>query len=352
MKEYASLVEELHIIVLCKKSLGFESRQVVSNLWIYPTNSFNRWFYVRDASSLGKKLVLDKKFIRGRSVITTQDPFECGWVGLRVERKWRLPLEVQLHTDFSSPYFRGALNFVRKLMLQKVLAKATRVRVVSEYLKLKVSGLTSAEISVLPIYVERERFEQGRITFDLHGRYGWRFVILAVARLEPEKNLSLAIRALALVRKRFPRAGLVIVGTGREEDRLKALVTKLGLIGAVEFVGWQNDLFSFYKTSDVFIQTSLFEGYGVSLVEAGLAGLPIVTTQVGLAQELEHGKDAYIYLPNDLNSFVGGILDLIDNEGKRNFLKMNLKQSLETKIFSKKDYLERLKSGWESICRK
>ncbi|MBI2637643.1 MAG: glycosyltransferase family 4 protein, partial [Candidatus Sungbacteria bacterium] len=149
---------------------------------------------------------------------------------------------------------------------------------------------------------------------------------------------------------------LIVVGSGPEEGKLKRLVKKLKLEGAVEFVGWQNELTSFYKTANAFIQTSFFEGYGLSLIEAGLSGLPVITTPVGIATELEHGKDAYIYSldpargkPAEL--FAQGVIDLIEINAHRENLRLNLKHTLDSVLLSKADYLARLEANWQEIAR-
>ncbi len=201
MKEYGTLVGELHIVLLCDKihtkSLKIENWElkIHDNVWVYPTNSHASIFRPLDAASLGKKLVKEKGFVRGASLITAQD-MECGWAGLSVKRKWRIPLEVQVHTDIFSPYFSGFQNSVRKFFAKRVLAGADAVRVVSEELKGRISQLTKAHISVLPIYVDRERIENAKLSFDVHARYGWHFIILAISRLTEEKNLSLRERIL------------------------------------------------------------------------------------------------------------------------------------------------------------
>ncbi|MFZ2484924.1 MAG: glycosyltransferase [Minisyncoccia bacterium] len=336
IKEYGNLAEELHIVVFALKSLGLKEKQLAPNVWIYPTNSSSRWSYVRDASELGKRLVVEKKFVRGLSVITTQDPFESGLAGLRVKNKWRLPLEVQLHTDPNSPYFTGFLNRIRKIIAKRVLANADSVR----------------DVKTLPIYVDKEKIENGQITFDLHTRYPWRFILLTVSRLAPEKNIGLALRALALVRARFPDTGLVIVGSGPEEGKLKALARELKLEGGVEFAGWQDNLASFYKTANAFMQTSFFEGYGLALVEAGLSGLPVITTPVGIATELENEKDAYIYPANRPDLFANGVIDLIENNQKREGLRTNMKSTLDKKLISKVDYMAQIKANWEKTSQR
>lgn len=350
MKEYGALVEELHIVLLSSARHMLEYRQLSKNVWVYPTNSMTSFLRPLDAARLGKKIIFEKGFIRGQSIITAQD-LESGWAGMKAKKMWRISLEVQLHTDPFSPYFRGFQNMVRKFFLKKVLRHADSVRVVTASLKSKVLGLTSAYINVLPIYVDKGKIKESRATFDLHARYPWRFILLSVSRLAPEKNLSLAIETLALVRKKFLDTGLVIVGSGPEENRLKALVKKLKLENAIAFVGWQNDPASFYKTANVFLQTSLFEGYGLSLIEAGLYGLPVITTPVGIAQELEYGKDAYIYSHNHPEFFAQGIIDLIENNQKRENLKINLQKTLESKLLSKEDYMAQMKDNWEKTAK-
>ncbi len=352
MEEYGSLVEELHIVILSNKEHGLKEKKLGENVWLYPTDSSSKYKRSMDAARIGKKVVLKNKFVRGLSLVTAQDPFECGWAGFKVKNKWRIPLEIQLHTDPFSPYFSGFQNVVRKILSKRILKRADSVRAVNESLKTKLSLLTKASISVLPIYIDRSRFEGRDVSFDVHARYPWHFILLCVARLEPEKNVSLALEILALVRKSYPDTGLLIAGSGSEEAKIKALANKLELEGAVEFVGWQEDLYSFYKTSNVFIQTSLFEGYGLALVEAGLLELPVVTTPVGLALELEPGKDALIYPATAPELFAAGIIDLIENNQKGENLKFNLKKTLDAKLISKDDYLLKLKESWEEVSKR
>ena len=352
MREYGALVKELHIVLLSDARHNLKDKQLSSNVWVYTTNSAINFLRPIDAFRLGKKVVFGSRFVRGQSIITAQDPFECGWAGMRVKKKWRIPLEIQLHTNPFSSYFKGFQNTIRKLFVRRVLRNADSVRVTTLNLRSQISRFTAANIRVLPIYIDRKKIEGGILTFDLHARYGWRFIILAVSRLAPEKNLDLALRVLVLVRIKFPNTGLVVVGSGPEENHLKASVKKLKLEGAVEFVGWQNNLASYYKTANVFIQTSFFEGYGLSLVEAGLFGLPVVTTPVGIALELEHDKDAYIYPVDKPELFAQGIIDLIENNYKRESLKTNLKRTLENKLLSKADYMAQIKDGWVSTAAK
>lgn len=355
MKEYGALVDELHIVLLSTSSHGHTETKLAKNVTVYPTKSLTRWFYPMDAARIGKKVVFEKKFVRGRSVITVQDPFECGKAGLSIKKKWRLPFQVQLHTDPFSPYFNGFLNTVRKRIAKRVMRNADAVRCVNPVLAQKVAegfSVDSRKIEVLPIYIDRTRIEDKKLTFDLHATYPWRFVLLAVARLVPEKDLSLALIALREVRKRFPDTGLVIAGDGPERKKLEKQVKEFKLSQHVAFVGWQEELISYYRTANSFIQTSVFEGYGLALVEAGLAGLPVITTPVGIASELVDGKDALICLPGDAACFTRAIEDLIENNHIRESLRISMKHALDEKLLSKEEYLKRIKQGWENAAQK
>ncbi len=351
MKEYGALVEELHIVLLSDASHGLKETQIGKNVWVYPTNSMTSILRPIDAAKMGKKIVFKKQFVRGKSLITA-DSLECGWAAVRVKRKWRIPFELQIHNDPFSPYFSGFQNSIRKFFARGILRAADSIRVVSENLKSRILNLkSSANVFVLPIYLDRQRIENAPIKFDTHTRYPWHFILLIVSRLAPEKNIDLAIQALSLVREHFPGTGLLIVGSGPEEKRLKSLVKKMGLEGAVEFAGWQDDLASFYKTANAFIQASFFEGYGLSLVEAGLSGLPIISTPVGIANEFQNGKELFLRELGDVQGFADAIIDLIENNQKRENLVLNMKKALETKLISKEDYMAQIKYNWERTAK-
>lgn len=349
MQEYGAQVGELHIVVMSDAKHGLKEGQIGKNVWAYPTNSAASFLRPLGATRLGKRLVQEKGFVRGASLITA-DSIESGWAGLKVKKKWRLPLEIQLHTDIFSPYFSGFQNGVRKYFAKRVLAAADAVRVVSEELKEKIGPVAAGKAFILPIYVDKERIENAPISFDVHARYPGRFIVLVASRLTAEKDLGTAIEALAFVRQRFPDASLLIAGSGPEEVRLKALAKKLGVEGFVSFAGWQTDLASFYKTSNAFIQTSLFEGYGLSLVEAGLSGLPVLSTPVGIVRELKEGTDLLVSPPQRPDIFAKAISDLIEHNALRETLRANLKRTLESKLVSKEKYLQELAASWRKIA--
>ena len=102
--------------------------------------------------------------------------------------------------------------------------------------------------------------------------------LLAVGRLSREKGFDLLIQALAALRKRFPAADLILVGSGNEELALKAQCRSLEMEAAVRFAEQVDPPYAFFKGATIFVLPSLYEGMPNALLEAAAAGLPLVST--------------------------------------------------------------------------
>ena len=89
-----------------------------------------------------------------------------------------------------------------------------------------------------------------------------KFIFLTVSRLAPVKNISLQIRAMAELIKKYPNTELWIVGDGAEKSNLKSKISKLKLENNVKLLGWQNNPDEFYSQADAFLLTSNYEGWG------------------------------------------------------------------------------------------
>ena len=282
--EYAKKYEEVHIIVFADKS--FRESTLGTNIWVYPTRSSSRWLYVFDALKLGRFIVEKRKI----GDVTCQDPFETGLVGALIKSREPVSLELQIHTDIGSPYFQkfSFLNRIRTLISKYTLPRADHIRTVSYRIQEYVSRFKEAShIEVRPIPVDTEKIKNALITTDLHLKYPqFSKIVLMVSRLEREKNIEMALEAFKIVLEKIPQAGLVIVGSGNEEKKLKHLAASLAIEKSVIFEGWQNDTASYFKTCDCYLLTSWYEGYGMTLIEAQAAGAKIVSTDVGIAKEV------------------------------------------------------------------
>lgn len=103
-------------------------------------------------------------------------------------------------------------------------------------------------------------------------RWHKRIVIGTVARLSREKNLSFLIRVFSQLTQ-IPNAVLVIIGEGKERKKLESLVVQLKIKDRVTFMGNRDDVSQLLQGFDIFILPSIYEGFGISAIEAQAAGL-------------------------------------------------------------------------------
>ena len=108
---------------------------------------------------------------------------------------------------------------------------------------------------------------------------------LAVGRLIAQKDHATLLRAFARVHAELPEARLAILGGGPLEAETRALTAELGLDDVVTLPG-RTDIRDWLERADVFVHTSRWEGFGIVLLEAMLAGLPVVATRVSAVPEV------------------------------------------------------------------
>lgn len=316
MIAYGGLVEELHIIVYSTKKDSLVSEKLSENTTIYPTNVGNKFFSPQKAFGIAQDILKNKD---DSWVISTQDPFETGIVGVKVSRRYSIPLQVQVHTDFLSPHFVGGsvLNRIRVHLARKTLPHAACIRVVSRRIKesIEVKYRLSVTPVVLPIFIDITAMRDAKQKFDIHDGYPkFDTIVLMNSRLEREKNIPLALRAFKKVVEKYPNTGLVIVGEGRKRVELEKQVNVLGIKDNVVFEGWKNEVASYYKTADVFLNTSNYEGYGMTLIESAEARCPIITTNVGVVGDILNESNASVCSVGDEECITEKMMSFIENK--------------------------------------
>src|SRR5262249_6532707 len=103
-------------------------------------------------------------------------------------------------------------------------------------------------------------------------------VVLAVCRLEQQKGVDVAVPALARFRERAPRAERVVPGEGAERPRLEVLAHNLGV--PLYVPGRVPDVAAWLRRASVLVHPVRWEGFGLAVLEAMLAGLPVVASRV------------------------------------------------------------------------
>jgi len=108
----------------------------------------------------------------------------------------------------------------------------------------------------------------------------------SVGRLDPQKGYRHLVRAFAAILEEIPDAHLVIAGDGPERAMLRALANVPGHAGRVHLVGARSDVPDLLHAFDVFVMPSIYEGFGLALVEAMAAGVPVVASAVDSLPEV------------------------------------------------------------------
>ncbi len=282
------------------------------------------------------------------TLVTTPDPFLAGLVGVFLKRSLGCKLEIQVHTDFLSPYFNGFKNLLYQHLALWVLKRADCVRAVSKRIEnsLKIEN-SKLKINILPIYTLLPKITGENIT-QKYGQFN--FIILMVSRLTKEKNIGMAIDAMQKLIAEFPKALLLIVGNGPEEKNLRLKAYNLKLGQNVLFAGWKENLGDYYKAADLYLLTSDFEGWGRTVIEAASMGVPVVMTNVGLAGEvIEHEKSGFIFEPRDKDGLVKILKKIIRNEANAGALAEEARKKILPN-FNEGDYIRILSETWKQCA--
>jgi glycosyltransferase involved in cell wall biosynthesis len=134
---------------------------------------------------------------------------------------------------------------------------------------------------------------------------------LAVGRLIEQKDHPTLLRAFARVHERVPAARLAILGSGRLEADTRRLVEGLGLADVVVLPG-RTEIRDWLERAQVFVHTSRWEGFGIVLLEAMLAGLPVVATRVSAVPEVvADGETGVLVEPGDDAAVAGALAELL-----------------------------------------
>lgn len=146
-------------------------------------------------------------------------------------------------------------------------------------------------------------------------------VLISVGRLDKQKNFDLLIRAFAAVREKMS-ACLIILGQGRLEMELKVLAARLGVGDYIDFVGFQANPFAWMSKSDIFILSSIWEGFGNVIVEAMACGTAVISTDcLAGPREIISDRENGILVPaNDLYAMSKAMQHLIEDKAFRGAL--------------------------------
>ena len=134
-------------------------------------------------------------------------------------------------------------------------------------------------------------------------------ILLAVARLTAQKGIDVAVRALPLLPG---HAALVVLGEGPERGELERLARELGVERRVFLLGRVPDVAAWLRRAEVLVHPVRWEGFGLAVLEAMLAGLPVVATNVSSLPELVvDGETGLLVPPDDAAALAGAAVQAL-----------------------------------------
>lgn len=210
-------------------------------------------------------------------------------------------------------------RFIRRIN-NKILSMVTdKMVTVSDAIKkdiLRYDRVSPSKIMVLYNGVDTERFKP-RVSFgDIRKQFLMSkddVVIGFVGRLVPSKGLNYLIEAVALLNN-SSKVKLLIVGDGSLMEELKKMAKDKGLEESVIFTGLRRDITDILSCIDIFVLSSVKEGFPNSLLEAMAMGKPVVATAVGgIPEIIEHRTNGFLVPPADIEGLAAAIKTVIDN---------------------------------------
>jgi glycosyltransferase involved in cell wall biosynthesis len=214
------------------------------------------------------------------------------------------------------------------LMMPRFLRAADAVISVSESTKrdaVRLYGLDEATIKVIHEGVH-PRFcpAPPEAISAVRQKYGLpQSFILSVGTIEPRKNLTSLLEAYRALRDRGEEFKLVIVGKkGWLYESFFRRLRELGLEDEVIFPGFvfDEDLTAFYTAADLFVFPSLYEGFGLPVLEAMACGAPVISSNTSSLPEVA-GDAALLVDPNSVEALTGAMRNVLDNKRLRDELR-------------------------------
>lgn len=326
-----------------------------TGLRVYGTGSRWRASYLLDVLRLVPRVLADGW---RPDVVTVQTPWEEGVVGYVLARALGARFLPQLHFDLASAEWQAEhwANPLRRWTAVRLLRRADGVRVVAGSLAEALVarfGLEAARIHLAPVGVEFEAAEGDKSAFRraIAPALEARPVVLYVGRFVRSKNLPLWLEAAAQIRRRSPDVAFVFAGDGPEMAAVQAQAQAMGLADACHFLGnvGRGRLPEVYAAADLVMLASDHEGFGRVIVEAYLAGVPVVSTAcIGPRELIVEGETGALAPIGDAQALASAALGLLQDDARRQAYGRIGRERMRA-AYSLEQLTERLVDCWERV---
>ena len=200
-------------------------------------------------------------------------------------------------------YWKDYLGYVKGLagqIVEKIVSKlpdsiiTISKMVMNDLISLLNVKIDQTKIAIVPDGIDFSKIHNVRPLEDVE------YDVIYVGRLIGHKNVDVLINAIRILKNEIPDIRCCIIGDGPERKNLQMLSHNFGLDGNIEFVGFLErdvDVYSYMKSSKVFVLPSTREGAGLVTLEANACGLPAITVRHknnAAIEVIEDGKNGFV----------------------------------------------------------
>lgn len=222
----------------------------------------------------------------------------------------RLPLFSTKHND--DRFRLGPFRHVERLLARRTTRIAAITAALAHFCVERI-GLPADKVEVIHYGLDAPPSRWGENP-PLDLPEGAR-VMLAVTRLVEQKGIDVAVRALPAIRAAQPEAVLVVAGEGPERKRLTALAGELGVADALRLPGRGGDVAAWLARAELLVHPARWEGFGLVLLEAMHARLPVVASAVSSIPEIVgDGETGLLVPPNDPQALAAAVVRVLGND--------------------------------------
>ena len=280
-------------------------------------------------------------------VIHVHEPFAPG-ISVQAVLSATAPVVGTFHSYFAHDTFEGFIYAAVTPLLRSIWRRVDARIAVSQAARFSAaSRLGPGKFQILPNGAEVDHFASAKAATNVpQGRR-----LLFVGRLEPRKGLPFAIRAFEQLAPDYPDLSLIVVGDGPERHAVDALSPALRervhMMGTVTY----DALPTYHKAADIFISPATgAESFGIVLVEAMAAGLPVVASDIpGYREVARHGKEGLLVKPSDAAALAAGIRTLLDDPAQAARLGENGFE--RSRVFAWDSIIDQLETVYESLAK-
>lgn len=235
----------------------------------------------------------------------------------------RNPFVVSRHN--AEPFFPGAPQFLSSFLSRLVAEKAKHViaisYAVSNFISSKNEVSDLRKVTVVHYgYEPSPSIDRLNSKVELGNKSGIR--IGTISRLTRQKDLPTLFSAFAQFLVLHPGSQLLMVGGGEEKNSLVILAEELGIAANIQWVGRTSEIQEYLSRMDIFVLSSLYEGFGLVLLEAMDAGVPVIASNNSAIPEVLGNDFPGLAQTGDVPDFLGKMIQFVDIQNRKHVLQV------------------------------